>query len=78
MPASQPVLPRLLTTAQVAEALGERVQTVRRRIRRGEIPAVRLTTAGHTNTSVTAAVRVRDTDLTACIDDLEPANRTAR
>lgn len=68
---------RLLTAQQVAEILGEHVQTVRSRIRRGEIPAVRFPTAHADRTATSAPVRVKESVLAAYIDGLEPAARSA-
>lgn len=63
MPPPRPLLPRLLTTAQVAELLGEHTETTATRIRRGEIPAVRRASTRTGRTARNAPVRVSDIDL---------------
>lgn len=68
---------RLLTAQQVAELLGEHVETVRTRIRKGQIPAVRLTTARTGKAATNASVRVKESDIAAFIDACEPAARSA-
>lgn len=70
-------LPRLLTTAQVAEVLGEHPETTADRIRRGQIPAIRLASTTTGRLARNAPIRVRDTDLADFISAQQPANRTA-